>query len=354
MELTQTERHQVRFSGKTSEFFGIWIVNLALSIITLGIYSAWAKVRTNRYFYSHTQVDGHRFRYLAQPLQILIGRLIAATLFVGYVVSANFIPATMPVFLIVFFLVMPWLVNQSVRFGLRMTSYRNIRFSFKGSYGQALVYFGILPIIAAFTFGLAYPWVFKRMDEYIHANISYAKQPLEPELRSSQYYWTAMVVIASVVFVSLIYLAVSLLVMPSMAAVMGDPDPANMGLGAIVFMGLSVSWYLIVFFVAAGVYKARIRNHIYNNSRMDPLAKFESQVPVAGYAFLLATNALAIIASIGLAYPWTKIRKARYLATYTAVYISSSIVDLVDEQAQSESALAEEAAGFFDFEVGVG
>ena len=40
----------VQFNGRGGEFFGIWIVNILLSIITLGIYSAWAKVRTKRYF----------------------------------------------------------------------------------------------------------------------------------------------------------------------------------------------------------------------------------------------------------------------------------------------------------------
>ena len=36
--------HPFKFTGKASEYFGIWIVNLFLSLITLGIYSAWAKV----------------------------------------------------------------------------------------------------------------------------------------------------------------------------------------------------------------------------------------------------------------------------------------------------------------------
>ena len=40
----------VIFEGKTSEYFGIWIVNLLLSLLTLGIYSAWAKVRRKKYF----------------------------------------------------------------------------------------------------------------------------------------------------------------------------------------------------------------------------------------------------------------------------------------------------------------
>ncbi len=37
-------RHPLNFTGKGSEYFKIWIVNIALSLITLGIYSAWAKV----------------------------------------------------------------------------------------------------------------------------------------------------------------------------------------------------------------------------------------------------------------------------------------------------------------------
>lgn len=37
-----------RFAGSGSEYFKIWITNLLRSILTLGIYSAWAKVRRNR------------------------------------------------------------------------------------------------------------------------------------------------------------------------------------------------------------------------------------------------------------------------------------------------------------------
>ncbi|MBW1865812.1 MAG: DUF898 family protein [Deltaproteobacteria bacterium] len=34
------------FSGSGSEYFKIWLVNIILSVITIGIYSAWAKVRS--------------------------------------------------------------------------------------------------------------------------------------------------------------------------------------------------------------------------------------------------------------------------------------------------------------------
>ena len=43
-------RYQVEFHGSGSEYFKIWIVNVFLTIITVYVFSAWAKVRTKRYF----------------------------------------------------------------------------------------------------------------------------------------------------------------------------------------------------------------------------------------------------------------------------------------------------------------
>ncbi len=60
--------HALEFHGTGGEYFRIWIVNIFLTIVTLGIYSAWAKVRTQRYFASITRLDGASFAYLAKPL----------------------------------------------------------------------------------------------------------------------------------------------------------------------------------------------------------------------------------------------------------------------------------------------
>ncbi len=68
---------QLRFTGSGAEYFGIWIVNLLLTIVTLGIYSAWAKVRRLQYFYRHTEVAGSSFDFHGSPTRILIGRVIA-------------------------------------------------------------------------------------------------------------------------------------------------------------------------------------------------------------------------------------------------------------------------------------
>ena len=67
-----------QFNGQAGEYFKIWIVNILLTILTLGIYSAWAKVRRKRYFYGNTLLQDTAFEYLAQPIQILKGRRITS------------------------------------------------------------------------------------------------------------------------------------------------------------------------------------------------------------------------------------------------------------------------------------
>ena len=67
----------VNFLGTGREYFGIWIVNLILTIITLGIYSAWAKVRRETYFKNNTRFFNAGFGYHATGGQIFKGRLIA-------------------------------------------------------------------------------------------------------------------------------------------------------------------------------------------------------------------------------------------------------------------------------------
>src|SRR6478735_8819447 len=86
-------RHQLRFEGSGGEYFKIWIVNLALSIVTLGIFSAWAKVRSKRYFYGNTYIGEHGFDYHGSPLRILVGRIIALAILLGYSATIHFAPA---------------------------------------------------------------------------------------------------------------------------------------------------------------------------------------------------------------------------------------------------------------------
>src|SRR5258707_5499093 len=131
--------HGVEFRGTGVESFRIWIGNVALAVMTLGIYSGWAKVPTQRYFYRNTFIDGHSFEYHAKAWRILIGRGIALALFLGYSLSVVFAPPTFALWVLVLGAALPWLANTSIRFNARNTSWRNVRFNFSASYFEAFI-----------------------------------------------------------------------------------------------------------------------------------------------------------------------------------------------------------------------
>src|SRR5437867_12462369 len=78
------------FTGRGSEYFRIWVVNLLLTLLTVGLYSAWAKVRKATYFRHNTWLDGHVFDYHGNPVAILRGRLVAVVLLTGYTWAFQF------------------------------------------------------------------------------------------------------------------------------------------------------------------------------------------------------------------------------------------------------------------------
>ena len=121
------------FHGAGREYFKIWLVNLVLTIATLGIYAAWAKVRTRKYFYQSTELNGNRFDYHGDPKAILKGNLLVAGIALTYIVSSAYYPGFAGLILLVVMCLMPLLLVMSLRFHLANSSYRGLRFHFKGT-----------------------------------------------------------------------------------------------------------------------------------------------------------------------------------------------------------------------------
>src|SRR5712672_3394231 len=166
-------RYPVEFTAAAGEYFRIWIVNLALSVATLGIYSAWAKVRKRRYFYSHTRIDGEGFEYLANPIAILKGRLIASALFGAFYAVSHFAPLYQFILWIPLAIAAPWLVVRSLAFNAYNTAYRNIRLRFHGAYKECLklvIGYGLLTLVTLF---IAFPFMKRRLTRFVAENHAY-------------------------------------------------------------------------------------------------------------------------------------------------------------------------------------
>lgn len=108
-----------QFTGQTGEYFRIWIVNILLTIVTLGIYSAWAKVRNQRYFYGNTILDGSSFEYTAEPLRILRGRIIAVVVLIAYQGATFISPMVNIVAFVALMVALPAVIVFAMRFRMR-------------------------------------------------------------------------------------------------------------------------------------------------------------------------------------------------------------------------------------------
>ncbi|GGY52258.1 membrane protein [Bacterioplanes sanyensis] len=329
----------VEFSGTKAGYFKLWFVNLLLSILTLGIYSAWAKVRNNQYLYGHTQIDGHRLNYLATPWQILRGRILAILVFGGAYLLATLVPPIMVLFVIGYIFVLPWAIGQGLRFTMRMTSYRNVRFSFEASYGDLFVHFILLPMVAAFTLYLTAPWIHKQISEFLHRSVTYGGKPLKIKLSTGHFYFAVLCTLFVGLIVGLLVLALILL---GTGLVEMSPGYGAAYTGAGFILG-----YLGATF-CSGIYMAMIRNHVMNNLEAEGLASFRSNVEPLTYATIAASNVLLLMLTLGLAFPITRIRMLRYTCAHTRVTLTPAIATMQNTVDEKYSAFGEEAAGLFD------
>ncbi|MBT1064752.1 DUF898 family protein [Bowmanella sp. Y26] len=344
-------RSAVRFHGDGQEFFGIWIVNLLLSIVTLGVYSAWAKVRTNRYFYGNLEADGHRFSYLAEPLQILKGRIIGLLLFGSYFLASYLSPFVAVVIMLLLFALMPVMICLSLRFNMRMTAYRNIRFAFRGGFGRAYVLFMIYPILSIFTFYLTMPLVLKKIDEFIYGGMRFGDRQFQTHLRTGEYYVAAIgtsiiaCIVATVIFVP----AAMLIAFLAGGGAMQEPG----GAAATGFLVATMLVYVLVLTVASCYYQAQIRNHLYNNTQIDNVAELESALSFWALAKLRLVNLVMLVCSLGLAYPWVKVRTAILFAEATHIKVLSEADQVLAEYSDEPNAIAEEVSDIFDMDIGL-
>lgn len=137
------------FTGSGTEYFKIWAVNLMLSVLTLGIYSAWAKVRRLQYFHRNTHLAGAVFDFDGKPGTILRGRLIALVLVAAYAFGFDISLTVGVTVAITLLALLPAMLRSALRFRLHHSRYRGLRFHFSGSTSGA--YRAYLPAVALFV-----------------------------------------------------------------------------------------------------------------------------------------------------------------------------------------------------------
>lgn len=173
-------KRKISFTGSGSEYFGIWFVNCLLTILTLGVYHAWARARTINYLSSKTVLEGDSFTYHGTGKQIFIGYLKIIVIFivlygvytVGVVLkSTSLILAGAGILFVGLMFFIPLAIHGAMRFRLARTSWRGIHMGYRGSKTALFWMYLKGTFLTIITLGIYASWFEMKLNAYVYGNV---------------------------------------------------------------------------------------------------------------------------------------------------------------------------------------
>ncbi|WP_052452511.1 YjgN family protein [Noviherbaspirillum autotrophicum] len=371
----QDEALRFSFTGSGSEYFRIWVVNLLLTILTLGVYSAWAKVRRLQYFYRNTRLDSSIFDYHGNPKAILKGRILALVLLAAYKISFDVAKPVALLVVLVLAAVMPWLLARAFRFKMANSSYRGLRFHFRGTVAQAyrmlilfpivlaiigvfvwslvtsfsrnpglgtLLVVGLLPLLAL---GATVPLTHYLLKRYQHDNTDFGQAPFFFHARPTDFFKIYGKAVGFF-FLGSVPAAVFAFLTMDLYKILLD---TIFGWLFQLLYGL-MSAYAFYLFVRTYL-ESRIQNLVWNHTELGE-HRFESKVSARKLLWIHASNLMLITLTFGLYKPFAVVRLARYRIESMALVPSGSLEDfLSDQTVDNAGAIGQEAGDLFDIDI---
>ncbi len=381
----------IGFTGSGSEYFRIWIVNLLLTLLTVGIYYPWAKVRRLRYFHGNTLVAGAPLGYHADPKKMLKGYLLVGVMFALYSAAGHFSPIAGLIAFVIVMLIWPARLKSSMQFRLANTSWRGLRLRFMGSLPDA--YKAMLPLfvpalilvaVAAFipqpataptqppaalptwfaTLMIGYavvvlgtlavtPWLFKRLKAYQHQNYAIASQSTHFEATTGMFYKLyAKLLGVSILGVGLLGI-VAAVAIPLMGAMQGKATDAASQM-KMAFMGamFAMAYLLTVFVLIKPYLTTRMQNLVWSHTATGGL-QFHSSLKFRSMLWLSLKNWLLVFFTLGLYWPFAAVARARLQLQAVSIETTINLDELVSHARDNDGEAAGDAAGdLFGLDVG--
>jgi len=306
--------HKVKFLALGDELFSLFIHNILLTLITLGFYYFWGKVRIRKYLYNKTEFEGERFAYHGTGKELLIGWMIAA-LFLGLIfglsVAAELrwkgvltqVLSTIFIYLGILFLIPPAVV-LSQKYRLSRTSWRGIRFSFRGSVMHFMKIYipGLLLIIL--TLGIYYPFFLTNIRKFQITYTYFGNSNFAFDGRGND--------IVGKFIVALIL--------------------------SILTLGIYWFWF-----------EAWRHNYYWSHTYFRN-ARFKADITGGSLFSLKVGNLLLIIFTLGLAWPWVTIRTQKYFLN--RLHIEGDLdLESVKQDVRAVSATGEGISDILDIDV---
>ena len=369
------DAHPLEFTGSGGEYFRVWIVNVLLSIITLGIYTPWARRRTAQYFYSHTLVAGSPLEFTAQQRKMVMGFVLLMLITLAYNIAANTGQDTaVGLFLLAGAVLAPFIWGSAMRFRLGATRWRGLRLQFTASWKEvylaswpvfalALVWFGVFyglqvlspeladalqeaeeetrrklptftPAMAALlVLGLVLTVLcFIRIEfNYksllvLKAQVGAEKGRWKPVYMDFVRIWLATVLVFILCVVALSVL-VSVLAGGSVALVAGLGKQLGYWMFVIIFVTI-VGGIFLMFLASAparAYREARMFQLMWNNIGVSHVARFKCQLASGSYVWLRIRNMFLTLITLGFYRPFARVSEYRMKCESVTLHVKGGV-----------------------------
>ena len=381
----QPDEHRldIRFTGSGSEYFRIWIVNLLLTLVTLTLYHPWAKVRRLRYFHGNTLVGGQPLDFHGNPLKMLRGYLLVGAMVLLYSLAGNFSPLAGLIAFVIVAALWPALLKSSLQFRLANTSWRGLRFAFRGSLGGA--YRALLPlfvpgfVIVAALLGVedpelppawygglvagmflalvvVGPWLWWNLKKYQHDHYALGPQQTRLDAGAGSFYGVFLKTIGVAMLAGLaVGSVVTVIAVAGIFGVaFGGSDKGSMAAAAMVIgVAVALLGMLAVQLLPRPYFTSRMQNLLWSRTASASL-QFHSALRFWPLLGLTLKNWLLVVLTLGLYWPFAAVAMARMRLEAVEVVASEDPENLVQQLRESEGDAAGDAAGdLFGLDIGL-
>jgi len=286
---------RLTFHGSAGTLFGIYVVNVLLTIATFGFYRFWGKVRVRRFMLSQTGFEGDRFAYHGTAKELLIG-FVKAVLFVGMPITALSLAArlsgdrtlhlaTQAFTSLLVFIFIPIAMVGARRYRLSRTSWRAIRFSFRGRAWPFVRVFVAGSILSMLTLTLYYPFFQARQQGFMVSNSYFGRRRFRFDGRGRDLFGA--------------YVVALLLFLPT--------------------LGLYWFWF-----------HAKKTRYFWEHTYVET-ARFRSTVPGRQLMNQTLGNWIVLVLTLGFAWPWVLVRRTRFEFAYLTVEGPLDLAGIVQE-----------------------
>lgn len=351
--------HYFSFAGDGTEFFGVYIVGIVLSVLTLSVYYPWFRAATLRYLYEKTELLGSRWTFIGSGREMFVGYIkflmIAGGLYALYsggqvwiLADPTMLGLGMLLIMVAFFgyITLPALAIHGVlRYRLSRSVWRGIHAGYVGRLGPLFGHLIGGQFLSYVTIGIYYPTFQADLYRYVLPNLRLGSlrpvfQGKSDELWLSYraYYFTIVGGIVGAIFLAFLSAGLTALSLGSVASL----------LFIVYLLVIALLAFFRYFEFRAGFYDWLVEKTTLVNDADGRRYRLYGHFTATEVFQLQFVNVLLLIVSLGIAYPWVITRNLEFFFANVGIDGSIDPDTIVQTQAPDADAAGEGMLDFLD------